>query len=684
VTDLTIDASEYEFRDKLTIVDSDWVKSAFMISADNLEEKFQVNLDYSRAGGKFSDTSIGGGKTINGKPQYTRYCDPRNKGRVRDRKDVRVNIDTGNHGMGEYYSSALDDNKQILILEFGVPKFQSLFSFFTRSVDYVASIKANEGRIPYGYYVANVLFTTAAIIAFPLLSLIVYGIKAISTILLGTHDHKYYSFKSSMPFYWESVNNLVTFMSTERGFIIPELRSEAQQKDQIGIPVNIDQDEMDVLSDLLPDVFMKGTNYIDVFAIANRAQVRIDRQRYKDEAALLDFQKKHMSEAEMSGFLNKAVATLTKPTYKDFLDKTVNKKSMFKKDEASDQNIPETKAANGDPKEYTQPNAKGIKKAMPGEKNESYMKGVMEYFNATLSSGGTRVAFEVDFVGTTTDSFSNSLKDIDAKGMLNSLGGSARNVQFSLGGGNVLGDMQKAATDTIKDVAMGALSGATFGLSNVLQALLGGGYIDMPKMWDNSSANLSKHTYKMTLTSPYGNPISQIMNLDIPLAMIMAGMLPQAIGESSYTSPFLCKSFLRGIQDIDLGMITELSITRGVTNLGFNEQGRPLSLDISFTITDFSEVVSTPISGGLMGAFEMSLDDNKGIHRFISALVARDYHSSRFLKPKWILRASRLAMNKHAIFSPAAAGMLAGDSVYNVLGGLVTDGLDILTMEGRQ
>jgi hypothetical protein len=86
-----------------------------------------------------------------------------------------------------------------------------------------------------------------------------------------------------------------------------------------------------------------------------------------------------------------------------------------------------------------------------------------------------------------------------------------------------------------------------------------------------------------------------MFNIYIPLAMIMAGALPLATGKQSYTSPFLCEVHDRGRLLTRLGIIDSLSITRGTSNLGFNNVGKAMSMEISFSVLDLSSIMSMPI-----------------------------------------------------------------------------------------
>jgi hypothetical protein len=105
-----------------------------------------------------------------------------------------------------------------------------------------------------------------------------------------------------------------------------------------------------------------------------------------------------------------------------------------------------------------------------------------------------------------------------------------------------------------------------------------------------------------TGVSPYGNPVSQIINLYIPLAMLLAGALPLAKGRQSYTPPFICEVYDRGRCQSPLAIIDSLSVTRGTGNLGFTNEGRALGIDVTFTVADLSSLVYLPISQGLSTA----------------------------------------------------------------------------------
>jgi hypothetical protein len=80
--------------------------------------------------------------------------------------------------------------------------------------------------------------------------------------------------------------------------------------------------------------------------------------------------------------------------------------------------------------------------------------------------------------------------------------------------------------------------------------------------------------------------------------MLLAGGLPLSTGPASYTSPFLCELYAQGRNQIRLGIIDSLSITRGTGNCGFTKNNEPLGIDISFSVLDLSSIMHMPIAPG--------------------------------------------------------------------------------------
>jgi len=273
--------------------------------------------------------------------------------------------------------------------------------------------------------------------------------------------------------------------------------------------------------------------------------------------------------------------------------------------------------------------------------NDSWLDHAAEVVQAAQMDGGLFLGLRVNATKGVSDSFSNSTAPIDTGEFARSVTGKVRNFNFDLSGGNILPGMSEVINAT-KNIALGALDGVTFGLSSVIASVLEGAYIDMPERWDESKCSLGTVSFSMRLTAPYGNPISQLQNIYIPLACLLAGTLPLGTGRSSHGSPYLCNLFSKGVLDIELGVITELSISRATSNLPYSQWMKPLAIDVDFTVTDLSNIVTVPVNrgvfqallqdgfSGLVGqmATESKLDD------YIGVLCSRDFSNARFEMPK--------------------------------------------------
>ena len=151
--------------------------------------------------------------------------------------------------------------------------------------------------------------------------------------------------------------------------------------------------------------------------------------------------------------------------------------------------------------------------------------------------------------------------------------------------------------DNVIDVVKSTISGVASGVMlDGLVAMTGAAFVDIPERWDSSSADISASTtYTMQLRSPYGNPLSQFLNIDVPLACLLAAALPISHGNQSYGEPFLVELYSPGKNVIRLGMISSLSITRGTGTVGWTQSGSPIGVDVSFTVKDLSTAVHAPI-----------------------------------------------------------------------------------------
>ncbi len=217
------------------------------------------------------------------------------------------------------------------------------------------------------------------------------------------------------------------------------------------------------------------------------------------------------------------------------------------------------------------------------------------FLEAERHDGAGWVTFRVDYGGSVSESFSNSARESDIASTVNSASNTAKSSRFTFMDGNLTDGMIGGIVSAAQSIINGTLEGLHL---SGLSVFAGAAFVDIPKHWDSSSCNLPRSDYTIELRSPYGNKLSRFQNLIVPLCMLLAGGLPLSTGPASYTSPFLCELYAQGRNQIRLGIIDSLSITRGTGNCGFTKNNEPLGIDISFSVLDLSSIMHMPISPG--------------------------------------------------------------------------------------
>lgn len=617
------------------LLDNDWARQAFLIGDEELGAAGTydaVNRYWSTAHTKFTDTSLGGNIGINPRPQFTPYADTPIKGRDADAAIPNINgLNKGSIGMGRYYSESIDDNAQTIYLRFGVPQFNSLVSFFAKAFDPNMTAIARTGRGPSAWYqISKIAGTIASVAAFPIIGTTLLTARTVSTYFTQSTS-KFYTLKPTMHSYWSAVNMLTNYIAINRG-ILPFFLDNPDQKQ--GNPYKIDEATMSKMSDMMPDVFSKDGG-IDVFAVANRAQ-RAANQQFRD-----DYNAFNGSYTNFTGVVQKAAQTrVGKPQGDHSLLNFIREHVSMSYFTSESQDTPSRLEMS--PK---------IDPATGQDKPDD-MNKFSAFFDAEYNSGSQFAIFKVDHTGSAQESFSNSATESDLSNKYNSTSSQVREAKFSFADGNIIGGTIQDILGVAGDVVSGVASGLTAGFSDALK-YLGNTYVDIPKHWQSSSASLPRTSYTMQLISPYGNPISQLINIYIPISMILAGVLPLSTGKQSYTSPFLVQLYDRGRCQIQLGLIESVSITRGTANLPFTNRGRVMAVDVSFSVMDLSSIMHMPISTGALFEANMFMDQDNILMDYLSVLAGQDIYSQLYNLPKAKLNLARQAMQFEKFLSPA-------------------------------
>lgn len=607
------------------LFDRDWAKTAFLLPDEIMATsgKYDIrNRYWSTADKKYTDSTIGGNFGINAKPQFTQYADVPCRGRIPGRVVPTTADSTGNYGLGRYYSEALDDNEQLIYMRFGVPQHSALMTFFNKAFDANSTSLARTGRFKsLSYKAGEWLGIFVAWSAFPAVCATLLVGRTIN-MFFTKPSSKYYTLKPTMHLYWSAVNGLVNAIATNMGILPPFMMSDKPSQ-TVNREIKLSGTTLDMLQTLLPDIIDRKTNSIDVFAAANRAQrlanMEFETSYEKMEAGDAD---SYVGLVEQSNNMVSQQGMSAKHGLASWLNHVLmNNKDIY-----------------ADESENSQEEIDPRYDSKTGEQVQTKMSRYRDYFDAEWRDGGAFAMFRVDHTGVMSENFSSAVTEADIANKFNGMSSTSREARFSLGDGNlgdgVVANAVEGAVGMAKDVAMGALDGMTMGLSKALGGLLGNGYLDIPKHWQSSTAQLTKASYKVKLISPYNNPISYLQNIIIPLCMLMASAMPRSTGKQSYTSPFLCQLYDRGRCQVQLGIVDSLSISRGTSNLSFSNRGRPLAIDVTFSVTDLSSIMHMPLTSGSIFGADQALDDDNILRDYLAVLAGQDVYSQIYAAPK--------------------------------------------------
>lgn len=588
--------------------DETWIDQS-MTATVKLDEEDNVTRFMSSADNKWVDTRVGGNLVVNPLPQFTRYADIRSKGLLPMRESVNISKMQDNLGMGHYYSEAIDDTKHQIHMRFGVPQFNSMLSFFTSFYDSKAAQETKTGSLLYDiFYTGGSAYGTILTLTYwPLLLANFFGVAG--KFLMKKPSTKYYYLRPSMNLYWATVSSMLNQIAVYKR-MTPY--NQGKIDDGYREDVEVDQSTVQALQSMLPGIY-SDSGYIDVYAIAGRPQFIANRvnENIAKELENLNWSEKvawvkargtkawfgnngRVENSIVQGVVEKAERSLS-------MNQTANKIQESERKLYGSLSSNETGS-----KEALQASDKKIlavmrsasivsrdgtgSEEMKAQAAQTY-DGLMDIAKSVFNDGLEFASFRVDYAGSTDESFTNSTKPSEMQNKINSISADAREANFSFMEGNIDGGIITSILDAAKGLIEGVLDSVK--LSGFM-SLAGAAFVDIPEHWDNSSASLPKMSYSMSLTPVYGNPISQILEMHLPICMLLAATLPLSTGPQSYSSPFLLELYDKGRAQTRLGIIDSLSITRGTTNLGFNHSKAFLSADVTFTVRDLSSVMHMP------------------------------------------------------------------------------------------
>lgn len=209
------------------------------------------------------------------------------------------------------------------------------------------------------------------------------------------------------------------------------------------------------------------------------------------------------------------------------------------------------------------------------------------------------VPFYVHAEAQISETFGSSDRPSAIASKFNAFGKLATEVQFLMGGisaytGTDIGGTLGLSQEEILKGRTSTGSSFVHSILDNVEVLVAGGRMAFPTIWDDSTFN---RTYNVTLKfdSPDADNVSIFLNVLVPLAHVLAFVMPRSVGVNNYISPFLVRAYFRSTFHIDMGLITSCSIQKG--DIGaWNQTGLPTRITVQLQIKDLYNVLS--VAGG--------------------------------------------------------------------------------------
>lgn len=571
--------------------DRGWVSTLFGLPKDHTTPANDALRYWSTSDLKFTDTSMGGNLCINPLPQPCIFTDPP--------KEFAMAQHIGTNGMSPYYSEIFDDTQRIVYFRMGTMAFSALASFIANAYNPAMGSLANRGRT------TSLLYETGKVIGFGL-SLIAWPIWAMGMLgravmwLMGKPSSGFAYLKPGMPNYLSSVQTILNTIMINHGLIFREAPGlgDAQAKANDDNYTQASDQERMALAKAYPDLFpslksestpysryhvLEETMQVDVYAVANKAH-RMAEQRLE----LLKTMDK-----ENSGTITDIKSTLTKIYKQGYNSRANNTLSAYI------QAYYESPANSVKPGE-TLANAFDSLKQDELPTTESGLDSAagkfLKYLIVEAKDGAGFVGFRVESDDSVQETISHNYKQSALSEKINSASATARDTMFNVAGGNISdsiwGQVAGAAIQGVSDLLTGTMEG--LGVQG-FSIIGGGGVIDIPKYWESSEVNLPKGNYTVKLKARYGNRLSAVNDIYLPLSFLLAMVMNLSVGKSSHTAPFYCMVFDKGRFQSRLAGVSDMTITRGGGNMGFNEDQHVMQVEVNFNVVPMMETLAMPV-----------------------------------------------------------------------------------------
>ena len=544
--------------------------------------------------------------------------------------------------MGPTYAEMYDETQQIVWMSFGLPVFNRLTYFYTNAIDtnMVDAMTKGSGKALKKF--GNLIGETLSV----LITLPILPAMFLNRVFGGLTDvpvTRYYEFVERMPMYIRFVNSIMVNLSVN----MQMLSYGTSNTNKSGVSTT--------------GATTNSATYQTEYAASNNTTDN-------NKAGLPDIFKDYdldLTKIIARRYIYEKQDILSGKYYTD----------MFIGDADDSQAIPQPNSVqNTTADQSTNVSPSG---GAAGEQTVTtdgptsamtYTDKMYTGFKSALFRGHLFIGFRVEGGLDSTETFSNTTGESSIARSLNQQFEEGQTRSFSVAGGNIgggaIGDIATSVLSGIGSIASGLLK--PFKLDALAAVATGAAKIDVPEVWMNSSYN-KDISFTITCRSPYGDPVSILKGQHLITACLLAGVLPRATGENSWTSPFIARMYSKGFFASSLCMITGLTVERGGQQNGWTAARLPLKTVLRVQVKDLSPSMYMYMSG-----------DGADLKALVNIMGANSVFNEYMMTMSGMGLVDRLTplramMNKARIFahavwteriSPFNIGMTLGDRLF--------------------
>lgn len=172
-----------------------------------------------------------------------------------------------------------------------------------------------------------------------------------------------------------------------------------------------------------------------------------------------------------------------------------------------------------------------------------------------------------------------------------------------------LGNTVQTATTLLAGLAKPVTGGFVSNLLHGAMQSVKGQKMIYPKIYKSSEASRN-FNFTVRLISPYGDIYNYYMNIVVPLMHLIALMAPRMVTANTVASPYLVQAFVPGMCTCDLGIISNMTITKNPDSERVSVHGFPLEVEVRFTVEElYNNLSISPSNDPASFLFNESLND---------------------------------------------------------------------------